>query len=548
MNNAIAMRFLILFLFLMVSDILISSHIFFDNLRFFHYRSTSGQLKSILYFLNYLVQIMIIVLLLTSQNNVLRKFSYVLIYFTVSIFLTYYLINGYGFTTNEAMVAISDFSFAKEAFSNFSTSIYSAFVLSAIFLTLLYVIKGAIRNKIKTNYLILLILILNTLYIINGTRSVSDRLFYIPYKIVYNYYNAYSSPKYLGEKSQVNRKTGVSKIDKIVYIVDESIVGSKLGINSYHKNTTPFLKSIEKDIYNYGIASSVANCSSSSNTILRSGVHSSKFPDKEQLTLKNANIWAYAKEAGYYTIFIDAQNSKDTLQNNMTNHDFKTIDKYIQIQKGPSIDKYMTDFKIIHFLETELKRHDKVFIYVNKLGAHFPYEEMYNQNKKEFIPTLNIGEASSFEFKEKMLNSYYNAVRWSFDLWWEKVYHKLQNINVLFIHTSDHGQNLFDNESRATHCSANPTRTEADVPILIIPLGNTKILIKHYAEKYLLTNINQASHFNIFPTILFLEGYDLEKNELSLFQDLSSQERFFYSGGIWGGTNFKKNKFNEEGN
>jgi len=538
-------KFILLFIMLLSIDIAFNNYSYFSGLKLFFYWDFNGQVKYLLYLLNYVIQILIILLLLTSKNRALRHSSYIVLFLTFSIFLTYFFINGYGFTSNEAMVAISDFSFAKEAFKNFSTSIYKAVGFSTLLLIAICFFIGKTYNNIRTNILIMTFSTLMVLYVFVGTSSAADRLFFVPYKVIFNYYNAYKSPMFFGKKQTLQRISGASKVDKIVYVVDESIVGNKLSINGFEKNTTPFLKSIEHEIYNYGVASSAANCSSISNTILRSGIMPNMLPDKEQASLRNANIWAYAKKAGYYTVFIDAQNKKNKPHNFMTKYDFATIDKYIQIEKYSLPNRYMNDFKLIDILKEELVKHEKIFVYINKLGAHFPYEETYPEKNKFFLPTLRDGEAPSLEKKEKMLNSYFNSIRWSVDLWWEKVYSQIKNLDVLFLYTSDHGQNLFDNSSKATHCSINPISSEANVPIFLFPFGETKAIVEGYAGDNLFSNIDHASHFNIFPTILFLEGYVLKDNEISLFEALSQQKRLFYSGDIWGRTNFKKNIFDE---
>lgn len=535
---------IIAFLFMLFLDIAISSYkSYFQELPIFFFWEIKEQVREILYFVNFIIQILLFSLLITSKNRILRWVSSGVLFLTLSIFLTYYFINGYGFSTNEAMVAISDFDFAREAFNNFSGAIYKGVGLSALFVGAILFIARNTYNKIKPLKLLLLVVVLIILYIVKGTYSASDRLFFIPFKVVMNFNNAYQAPMYLGEKSKIIREVGKSSVDKIVYIVDESIVATKLSLNGYQEDTTPFLNSIGENIFNYGIASSGANCSNTSNTILRSGICADMFPDENQSTLKNPNIWAYAKKAGYFTVFIDAQNEQTKPQNYMSKYDFSTIDRYIQIEKEYNSPRFMNDFDVIKSLKKELNAHKKIFVYINKLGAHFPYEETYPQDKKVFTPTLDIGEAPTLDTKDKMLHSYYNALRWSVNDWWREVYRVFNKLNVLFIYTSDHGQNLFDNDNKQTHCSALPTTTEANVPLFFVAFGDVKNIISNYTKENLVTNKNHISHFNIFPTILFLEGYKLSKNEKSLFNNLGNQKRFFYSGDIWGRIDYQKNIF-----
>ncbi len=537
-------KIIMLSLFLLFVDVLISSYnSYFKELQIFFFWELKEQIREVLYFINFIVQIALFSLLLTSKNRLIRWLFSGILFLTFSIFLTYYFINGYGFSTNEAMVALSDFDFAGEAFNNFSGAIYKGVGLAILLIVATFFIIRKTYNKISPVKLLIPLVVLIGLYIAKGTYSAADRLFFIPFKVIMNFNNAYQAPIYIDEKAKVAREVDRSKVDKIVYVVDESIVANKLSLNGYKENTTPFLNSMSKNIFNYGIASSGANCSNTSNTILRSGIGSNAFPDENQSTLKNPNIWAYAKKAGYFTVFIDAQNEQTKPQNYMSKYDFLTIDKYIQIEKEYNSKRFMNDFDVIDALKKELNSHKKIFVYINKLGAHFPYEETYPQDKKVFIPTLDLGEAPTLDTKDEMLNSYYNAIRWSVNDWWKEVYNQFNMSNVLFIYTSDHGQNLFDSDNKQTHCSALPTTTEANVPLFFVAFGDSKKIISKYAKKSLSLNIDHASHFNIFPTILFLEGYKLNKNEKSLFEDLSNQSRFFYSGDIWGRIDYKKNIF-----
>ncbi|RTZ96621.1 MAG: hypothetical protein DSY90_09945 [Deltaproteobacteria bacterium] len=85
----------------------------------------------------------------------------------------------------------------------------------------------------------------------------------------------------------------------IVYIVDESVRGDFLGINGHEKATTPYLKTVGKNIFNFGISSSIANCSEATRLALRSGLRRDQIPDFDYQALKQPTIWQYAKKGGF---------------------------------------------------------------------------------------------------------------------------------------------------------------------------------------------------------------------------------------------------------
>ena len=62
------------------------------------------------------------------------------------------------------------------------------------------------------------------------------------------------------------------QVEKIVLIVDESIRADILGINGYPAATTPWLRTIDSGIVNFGLAASASNCSDYSNLMLRTGI------------------------------------------------------------------------------------------------------------------------------------------------------------------------------------------------------------------------------------------------------------------------------------
>ncbi|MBL0942243.1 MAG: hypothetical protein IBJ00_05935, partial [Alphaproteobacteria bacterium] len=81
--------------------------------------------------------------------------------------------------------------------------------------------------------------------------------------------------------------------------------------------------------------------------------------------------------------------------------------------------------------------------------------------------------------------------------------------NVIIIYTSDHGQNLLHDGQPITHCRrTQPDINEAIVPLLIFT--HNLAAFKKF-KKAAQLNFNKASHFQIYPTLLTLFGYDLQQ-------------------------------------
>lgn len=281
--------------------------------------------------------------------------------------------------------------------------------------------------------------------------------------------------------------------NNIILIVDQSIRSDYLDLNT-KVGTTPFLKSIEDKLINFGRASSSNNCTGYSNAVLRMGGIRGKLENIGS----NPLIWSFAKKAGYTTWYLDAQLKKGELQNFMDQNEASSIDNFIQLDK---VAKPYSDHKFVSQIDKILKNGKKNFIYMNKRGAHFPYIESYETDRAKFLPQMESGDALG-NSKEELVNSYKNAVWWNTDEFF-KLLMSIDLEDSFIFYTSDHGQNLMDSGIQ-THCNTRqPHGSEGDVPIFLIPTEKRKKEVQGWKR----VSHNKTSHFQIFPTILFTMGY-----------------------------------------
>lgn len=171
-----------------------------------------------------------------------------------------------------------------------------------------------------------------------------------------------------------------------------------------------------------------------------------------------------------------------------------------------------------------LARPEPHFIYANKNGAHFPYDDSYPKSEKEFRPTMSDGNQAT-ALKRKV-NSYKNAVLWSVDKFFNKFLGAIDLNQVAIIYTSDHGQNL--DPGKSTHCSTtNPDPREGLVPMMTITRNQA---LKERFQAGARLNFNRSNHFAIFPTLLDMFGYDhsiLNKDYgASLFAKIKNKPSF----------------------
>jgi hypothetical protein len=302
----------------------------------------------------------------------------------------------------------------------------------------------------------------------------------------------------------------------IVLIIDESISGNYLDINApfgVHSNLKEPRPGV--DIFNYGYAASVANCSADTNVTLRYG---GTRADYMRINSTLPSIWQYAKKGGLHTVYIDAQRTGGNLQNLMTDAEKKDIDEFVQFDQTSVRDR---DMAAAAKLITLLNDGQPQLVVINKVGAHFPVHDKYPDAFMAYRPTLPRGQFVEIADTGKRdgfngqpddwllyRNAYKNTLLWNVGEFFSRVFAQADLSNALLIYTSDHGQDLHErgNPGLNTHCGGDPVEEEGLVPLVVIQ-GRALKTLDWQAQ--LAANKDRSSHYNIFPTLLQLMGYDL---------------------------------------
>src|SRR5438046_9376880 len=133
------------------------------------------------------------------------------------------------------------------------------------------------------------------------------------------------------------------------------------------------------------------------------------------------------------------------IQNYINVEEAKWIDGFVRIQNTSSPTQ---DFKALEMVGEKLKGDTPYFIYVNKNGAHFPYDKTYPADSSPFRPTMS--EADGGNTMAARINSYRNSVSWSVDGFFRKLF-EIDLSHTAVFYTSDHGQQFAP--ARLTHCT-----------------------------------------------------------------------------------------------
>lgn len=302
----------------------------------------------------------------------------------------------------------------------------------------------------------------------------------------------------------------------IVLIIDESISGNYLDINAsfgVHSNLKEPRPGV--DIFNFGYAASIANCSADTNVTLRYG---GTRADYMRINTTLPSIWQYAKKAGLSTVYIDAQRTGGNLQNLMNDAEKKDIDAFVQFDQTSVRDRDMAAAaKLIELLNDDKPQ----LVVINKVGAHFPVHDKYPDAFMAYRPTLprgqfvevaDTGKRDGFNGQPDdwvlYRNAYKNTLLWNVGEFFSRVFTQADLSHATLIYTSDHGQDLHErgNPGLNTHCGGDPVEEEGLVPLVVIQGSGLKTLDW---SAQLAANKDRSSHYNIFPTLLQLMGYDL---------------------------------------
>jgi len=468
-----------------------------------------GITKGMIYILTYLSAILGTVLLIFIKSN--KSFYLFLfmafIFFFIDFFIQFIGITN-GFSHDKFSLAVNEAANIRFLISYLYDIIYALFT-SLIVIFIIFIIRKKYKNtryssKILIFVLIPIILIYFATINVSSIKSSSfPVLFKTPVIILYYYTSKRPIKKRILNKNIQPSNKKNSDIKNIIWIIDESITGSYLSINGYNKKTTPYLETLIKesnDISNYGIVNSVSNCSLTSNLYLRIGLNPRLNKTFKSSVMNLPTIYQYAKRAGYTTWLIDSQAAKDTLQDALTIYDLQDIDNFITYERN--ILPYKRDNKGIEKIINIQNNHKKNFIVMVKFGSHFPYLLSYDHSNTKFLPVMETTYGGFIkENKEKLINTYLNSLYNNVDIYLKKLLSKLNLKKTILFYTSDHGQNIMENNSKTTHCNTtNIVKNEVTVPLLIFT---------HNAKKlYPVNNNKHYSQIEIFPTTLALFGYE----------------------------------------
>ncbi|MDR1977008.1 MAG: sulfatase-like hydrolase/transferase [Campylobacteraceae bacterium] len=316
----------------------------------------------------------------------------------------------------------------------------------ALFIPLGILILGFLSSKnrtLKIPFIFILVLLAFVPKIERATRR--DIQFFFPSPIRYSFHNTINAFSfYVGREIwDDNRfrmpedfykpyaiKTDVAKAKNILFVVGESVNPSHLSLFGYDRETTPFLSSLkENDDFYYQEAISEGVATHSALVFLLNGVREPG--NIAEIKSKTFNLFRLAKENGFKTFFISAQDAKTAYEIGD-----KYIDKIVTKEERALAFAKKRDMALLDILN-EMDFGERNFIVVQLRTPHAPYAKNYDSG----------GEFDLFSGGNERIDTYDNAI-----LFFDQVmkglfgfFEKIEGEDNYFIFTSDHGQAFGEN-------------------------------------------------------------------------------------------------------
>ena len=323
-------------------------------------------------------------------------------------------------------------------------------------------------------------------YLVVDDYRMRNQLY--PVNICYNLYLAFernaASENYREAsrdfKFEARSEHSATAPEVYVMVVGETARTHNFSLYGYPRNTNPLL-SKTPGIKAFPNVTTQSNTTHKSVPMLLSAASAEDF---ERL-FHEKGILAAFKEAGFHTVFIS---------NQLPNHSFidflgEQADEHYFLKTESSSKENHYDEDLLKKLDRILPKADasssahyryrKLFVVLHTYGSHFNYQERYPRRFAYFKPDSR-SEAKS-ENRRDLLNAYDNTIRYTDYILhgiierlqkWEGIQTKTDGVYgqpiSAMLYTSDHGENIFDDERCLfLHAAPKASDYELHVPFII---------------------------------------------------------------------------------
>ncbi len=269
-----------------------------------------------------------------------------------------------------------------------------------------------------------------------------------------------------------NYRFGINRLDTsrtpignvVVLVIGESSRYDHWFINGYGKLTTPRLAKVN-NLYTFRNVSSPASATLYSVPLIMT----SGDAYRHELHYRYKGVIDAFKEGKYYTVYLT--NQEETMYNEYKReYHYQAVDTLINtdhfFEDRGLLDKEY-DEKLLPYLEEILRNPTRknIFVCIHLMGSHKEYTKRYPKSFDKFENgSLQINKYGY----DREIAHYDNTILYT-DFVLSEIINKLKEStgNVALLYTSDHGENLKDNDKQETFHSVDPNKYTIHIPYFI---------------------------------------------------------------------------------
>jgi heptose-I-phosphate ethanolaminephosphotransferase len=255
--------------------------------------------------------------------------------------------------------------------------------------------------------------------------------------------------------------------DIIIVVIGESARRSNFGLYGYHRDTTPNLDGLRRELLVFNQAISTGN-----STVLSLKLALTPATAGNQGNFsKTLSLVSEARLAGYHTTYISNINELGRSASRLTmisNEADETIHSRLagrNISYGPKDDVILPHVEKLLDGKNGKK---KQFIFLSTLGSHMAYQHRVPAEFIKFKPVIEGSHAYYPSRRKKFVNAYDNSIVF-LDWFLNQLITKLKSTgrSATLVYFSDHGERLYEDKKTFGHGFAHPVKLEYDIPLLM---------------------------------------------------------------------------------
>lgn len=324
------------------------------------------------------------------------------------------------------------------------------------------------------------------------------------------------------ESFQFNAEQLPASADREIYVlvIGETGRADRWQLNGYHRETTPLLSKTQGAVSLSDTITGWAWTRMSVPVIITRKQSSNQnvfFPEK--------SIVSAFGEAGFKTYWLTTQGPLGLHESSVALHAQEADETRFLSLTDYQGDNIYDGALLKPLKEVLAKDEKKQFIVLHTLGSHYDYSNRYPKSFDRFLPSLKGNKQASLHKtsqREVMNNSYDNSILYT-DYVLSQFITALKNTGeqAALFYTSDHGENLFDNECLI---SGHGHGTEADFRVASLWWNSEKYESVH-PEK--VTNLKNRHNKpltteHVFNTLL--DAADIRYPDEKLSQSIISKQ------------------------